>query len=203
MTGPVVWVARHGQTEWSAAGRHTSRTDVPLTAAGQQEAIALGKMLQSESFDLVESSPRQRAVRTAELAGFKPVIDNNLVEWDYGELEGLTTDQIRADYPGWDIWNGPWTGGETNEQVAARADKVVQRARALPPGAKALLFSHGHLLRVLAARWLGQPSSSGRFFMLGTATLSVLGWERGGAAVEHWNVPPGHAPGSGPAPGPQ
>jgi probable phosphoglycerate mutase len=203
MTGPVVWVARHGQTEWSEAGRHTSRTDVPLTAVGEQEAIALGAMLRPEHFDLVESSPRQRALRTAELAGFEPKVDNDLVEWDYGELEGLSSDQIKAEYPGWSIWHGPWPGGETDDQVAARADRVVQRARALPSGAKALLFAHGHLLRVLAARWLGQPAAAGRFFMLGTATLSVLGWERGGAAVERWNVPPGPGPGPDPAIGPQ
>jgi probable phosphoglycerate mutase len=203
MTGRVVWVARHGQTEWSAAGRHTSSTDVPLTAVGEQEAIALGTMLRPEHFDLVESSPRQRALRTAELAGFEPTVDNDLVEWDYGELEGLTTDQIKAKYPGWSIWHGPWPGGETAEQVAARADRAVQRARALPSGGKALLFAHGHLLRVLAARWLGQPAASGRFFMLGTATLSVLGWEHSGPAVEHWNVPPAPAPGPLPTPGPQ
>ena len=203
MTGRVVWVARHGQTEWSAAGRHTSSTDVPLTAVGEQEAIALGTMLRPEHFDLVESSPRQRALRTAELAGFEPTVDNDLVEWDYGELEGLTTDQIKAKYPGWSIWHGPWPGGETAEQVAARADRAVQRARALPSGGMALLFAHGHLLRVLAARWLGQPAASGRFFMLGTATLSVLGWEHSGPAVEHWNVPPAPAPGPLPTPGPQ
>jgi broad specificity phosphatase PhoE len=208
MTGPVVWVARHGQTQWSVAGRHTSRTDVPLTAVGEQEAVALGTMLREEHFDLVESSPRQRALRTAELAGFEPTIDNDLVEWDYGELEGLTTDQIKARYPGWSIWHGPWPGGETDEQVAARADRVVHRALALPPGAKALLFAHGHLLRVLAARWLGQSPASGRFFMLGTGTLSVLGWERGGAAVARWNVPArpalssGAAASSGAAPAP-
>ena len=203
MTGRVVWVARHGQTEWSAAGRHTSSTDVPLTAVGEQEAIALGTMLRPEHFDLVESSPRQRALRTAELAGFEPTVDNDLVEWDYGELEGLSSDQIKAEYPGWSIWHGPWPGGETDDQVAARADRAVQRARALPSGGKALLFAHGHLLRVLAARWLGQPAASGRFFMLGTATLSVLGWEHSGPAVEHWNVPPAPAPGPLPTPGPQ
>ena len=201
MTGPVVWLARHGETEWSASGQHTIRTDLPLTAAGQQEAIALGTMLRSEHFDLVESSPRQRALRTAELAGFEPAIDNDLAEWDYGELEGLTTDQIRANYPGWEIWHGPWPGGETDGQVAARADRVVQRVSALPSGAKALLFSHGHLLRVLTARWLGQPPTSGRFFVLGTATVSVLSREHGGAAVEHWNVPPSPAPGASHAPG--
>jgi len=199
MTGPVVWLARHGETQWSASGQHTSRTDLPLTVAGEQEAIALGTMLRSEHFDLVESSPRQRAVRTAELAGFKPAIYNDLAEWDYGELEGLTTGQIRANYPGWEIWHGPWPGGETGGQVAARADRVVQRARALPSGAKALLFSHGHLLRVLTARWLGQPPATGRFFVLGTATVSVLSWEHGGAAVAQWNVPPSLAPGAPPA----
>jgi probable phosphoglycerate mutase len=203
MTGPVVWVARHGQTEWSVAGRHTSRTDLPLTAAGELEAEALGAILRPEHFDLVESSPRQRALRTAELAGFKPTVDNDLVEWDYGELEGLTSDQIKAKYPGWSIWHGPWPGGETAQQVATRADRAIERARALPAGAKALFFAHGHLLRVLAARWLGQPAASGRFFVLDTATLSVLGWDRGGAAVEQWNVPSRPAPGSGPANGAQ
>ena len=193
MTGPVVWLARHGETEWSAAGQHTSLTDLPLTPAGEEEAVALGKVLRSERFDLVEASPRRRAVRTAELAGFNATIDNDLAEWDYGELEGLTTDQIRANYPGWQIWYGPWPGGETAEEVAARADRVVQRARALPAGAKALFFSHGHMLRVLAARWLGQPPTSGRFFTLGTATLSVLSWERGEPALERWDVPPSSA----------
>ncbi len=204
MTGPVVWLARHGQTEWSISGQHTSRTDLPLTTAGEQEAVTLGKGLQGVHFDLVESSPRQRALRTAELAGFTPVIDNDLVEWDYGELEGMTTDQIRARYAGWTIWHGPWPGGETDEQVAARADRVVQRARALPAGSKALFFSHGHLLRVLAARWLGQPTATGRFFTLGTATVSVLAWEPGGAAaIERWNVPPDRAPSRNPSPGPR
>jgi probable phosphoglycerate mutase len=132
------------------------------------------------------------------LAGFKPAIDKDLAEWDYGELEGLTTEQIQAGYPGWAIWHGPWPGGETAEQVAVRADRVVQRARALPPGAKAMFFSHGHFLRVLAARWLGQPASSGRFFMLGTATLSVLSWEHGGPAIERWDIPPSPLPGSQP-----
>jgi broad specificity phosphatase PhoE len=132
-------------------------------------------------------------MQTAELAGFKPTVDDDLVEWDYGELEGLTTEQIRASYPGWDIWNGPWPGGETAEEVAARADRVVTRARALAPGAKALFFSHGHMLRTVAARWLSQPPTSGRFFMLGTATLSVLSWEQDRAAVKHWNLPPGPA----------
>ena len=135
------------------------------------------------------SSPRQRALRTAELAGFRPEIDGDLAEWDYGELEGLTIDQIRARYPGWTIWAGPWPGGEQPAQVAARADRVVERALGLPAGARALVFAHGHILRVLAARWLGLPGTEGRLFALGTATVSELGWEHGQPAVQRWNMP--------------
>ena len=200
MTGPVIWLVRHGETEWSAAGRHTSWTDVPLTAIGQQEAWALRQFLGPENFGLVQSSPRQRALRTAELAGFKPEIEDDLVEWDYGDLEGRTTDQIRATYPGWTIWDGPWPGGETPAQVGQRADRVVQRALALPAGTRALLFGHGHLLRVLAARWLRQPPAAGRLFGLVTGTVSVLGWERGDPVVEHWCVPPRGLLAGGPVP---
>jgi probable phosphoglycerate mutase len=139
-------------------------------------------------------------VHTAQLAGFEPAVDENLVEWDYGELEGLTTEQIRGRFPGWTIWEGPWPGGEQPEQVAARAQKVAERARALPSGSKALVFAHAHVLRVLAACWLGQPATDGRFLSLGTATVSVLGWEHGQPAVEHWNVPSGF-PSTRPNPG--
>jgi len=200
VTGPVIWLVRHGETEWSAAGRHTSWTDVPLTAVGQQEAWALRQFLDPENFGLVQSSPRQRALRTAELAGFKPEIEDDLVEWDYGDLEGRTTDQIRATYPGWTIWDGPWPGGETPAQVGQRADRVVQRALALPAGTRALLFGHGHLLRVLAARWLRQPPTAGRLFVLVTGTVSVLGWERSDPVVEHWCVPPRGLLAAGPVP---
>jgi broad specificity phosphatase PhoE len=190
MSGPVIWLCRHGETEWSAAWRHTSRTDVPLTPKGEQEARGLGKLLHGQDFELVEASPRLRALRTAELAGFKAEVDDDLVEWDYGDLEGLTTAQIEVSHPGWSIWDGPRPGGETPEEVAARADRVVQRALALPPGSKTLLFSHGHLLRVLAARWLRQPPATGRLLALVTGTVSVLGWEHGSPVVQHWSVPP-------------
>lgn len=190
MSGPQLWLARHGETEWSASGRHTSRTDLPLTAEGEREARSLRPVLAAHRFALVQSSPRQRAVRTAELAGFAPVTDDDLAEWDYGDLEGLTTDQIRATYPGWTIWAGPWPNGEQPSQVAARADRVVSRVLALPARAKALVFAHGHILRVLAARWLGRPATDGCLLTLGTATVSVLGWEHGHAVVERWNMPP-------------
>jgi broad specificity phosphatase PhoE len=190
MPSPVIWLARHGETEWSAVWRHTSWTDLPLTRKGEKEALALGNALRGRRFELVEASPRLRALRTAELAGFKPEVDDDLVEWDYGELEGLTTAQIQARYPGWNIWDGPWPGGERPDEVADRADRVVRKALALPPGSKTLLFSHGHLLRVLAARWLRQPPTVGRLLALVTGTVSVLGWERDSPVVQHWSVPP-------------
>lgn len=186
---PGLWLVRHGQTEWSATGRHTSRTDVPLTPDGEEEALSLSGALRSRSFDLVLSSPRQRALRTAEQAGFRPEIDEDLAEWDYGELEGLTIEQIRARYPGWTIWAGPWPGGEQAAQVSVRADRVVRRALRLPGGARTLVFAHGHILRVLAARWLGLAGTEGRLLVLGTATVSELGWEHDQPAVQCWNMP--------------
>jgi probable phosphoglycerate mutase len=185
-----LWPVRHGETEWSASGRHTSRTDVPLTATGQREARNLSGALSAHRFELVLSSPRQRARCTAELAGFRPEIDEDLAEWDYGDLEGLTIDQIRARYPGWTIWTGPWPGGERPADVAARADRVVRRVLALDGGARALVFAHGHILRVLAARWLGLAGTEGRLLVLGTATVSELGWEHGQPTVQRWNMPP-------------
>jgi broad specificity phosphatase PhoE len=186
---PGLWLVRHGETEWSASGRHTSRTDVPLTAAGQVQARSLCAALGDVPFQLVLSSPRERARDTAELAGFRPEIDGDLAEWDYGDLEGLTIDQIRARYPSWTIWAGPWPGGETPPEVVARVDRVVQRVLGLAGGARALVFAHGHVLRVLAARWLRLPGTEGRLFVLGTATVSELGWEHGLPAVQRWNMP--------------
>jgi probable phosphoglycerate mutase len=182
-------LVRHGETAWSCSGQHTSRTELPLTTAGERQAKALGPVLAGRQFDLVETSPRLRAKRTAELAGFDAVEDEDLVEWDYGQLEGLTTEEIRSSHPGWTIWDGPWPGGERPEQVGARARRVLQRARAIPAQGEALLFSHGHILRALAAMWLGRPPQDGRMLMLGTATVSVLGWENGAPAVQRWNVP--------------
>ncbi len=195
---PVLWLARHGETEWSASGRHTGRTDLPLTPNGEHEAFAIRQLVAAEPFELVESSPRLRALRTAELAGFKPEVNDDLVEWDYGHFEGLTTDQIRVSHPGWTVWDGPWPGGETPDQVAERADRVLKRVLALPPGSAALLFSHQHFLRVLTARWLRQPPSMGRLFALVTGTVSVLGWERDSPVVKHWSVPPPRALSVGP-----
>jgi broad specificity phosphatase PhoE len=199
MSRVVVWLARHGQTEWSASGKHTSWTELPLTPAGEQEARALDQVLRAERFTLVLASPRERALRTAELAGYEPQIDDDLVEWDYGDFEGLTTEEIQARHPGWSVWDGPWPRGETPDQVAKRADRVIARCLALPAGAKLLLFSHGHLLRVLAARWLYLPPTAGRLLRLVTGTVSVLGWEHGAPVVEHWSVPPYGVVGAGAA----
>jgi probable phosphoglycerate mutase len=158
-----------------------------LTATGRDQARGLGRRLAGHTFELVLTSPLSRAADTASLAGFGDVVlpDPDLREWDYGALEGRLTGEIRADYPGWTIWRGPWPDGETIDAVATRADRVIARARAA--GGDVLVFAHGHLLRVLAARWLGLPPASGGLFALGTATLSVLGWEHDAAVIERWN----------------
>jgi len=185
--GHAVWLVRHGETEWARLGRHTGRTDVPLTETGRAQAIALGVRLAGHPFDLVLTSPLSRAADTAALAGFgdRAIVDPDLREWDYGAFEGRLTTEIRAEYPGWTIWRGPWPDGETIDQVAARADRVVARVRATQ--GDALVVSHGHLLRVLAARWLGLRPASGSLFALGTATVSILGWEREYPVIETWN----------------
>jgi broad specificity phosphatase PhoE len=198
MTGPEIWLARHGETEWSKSAKHTGRTDLALTPAGEEEALALRDLLRGKRFELVEASPRLRALRTAELAGFKPEVDDDLVEWDYGDFEGLTTDEIRVTYPGWTIWDGPWPGGETPDDVAERAERVVQRILGLPPGSTVLLFSHQHFLRALTARWLRQPPAMGRLLVLVTGTVSVLGWERTSPVIKHWSIPRWAAWSSGP-----
>lgn len=184
-----VWLVRHGETEWARLGRHTGRTDIPLTDAGREQARALGTRLVGRSYALVLTSPLSRAAETAALAGFGAVADPDdaLLEWDYGALEGRRTPDIQADYPDWSIWTGPWPDGETVDEVGARADRAL--ARCLDPGLQgdALLFAHGHLLRVLAARWLGLPPTSGSLFALSTATVSILGWDRGRPVIETWN----------------
>ena len=182
-----LWLVRHGETEWARLGRHTGRTDVPLTETGRDQARDLGRRLDGHPFELVLTSPLSRAADTASLAGFGDVVrqDPDLREWDYGALEGRLTAEIRADYPGWTIWRGPWPDGETIDAVATRADRVIGRARAAR--ADVLVFAHGHLLRVLAARWLDLPPASGGLFALGTATVSVLGWEHDAAVIERWN----------------
>ena len=180
------WLVRHGETEWARLGRHTGRTDVALTDVGRDQARALGRQLAGHPFALVLTSPMSRATETCALAGFPSAeIDPDLREWDYGDLEGRLTADIRAEIPGWTIWRGPWPGGETINQVAARADRIVARAQAAD--GDVLVVAHGHLLRVLAARWLGLPATSGGLFALGTASISVLGWEREAPVVERWN----------------
>jgi broad specificity phosphatase PhoE len=181
-------LVRHGETAWSVAGRHTGRTDVPLSPTGRKQALDLGRRLAGHRFALVLTSPLSRAVETAHLAGFPDGIpDDDLLEWDYGDLEGRTTAEIRKDYPGWTIWTGPWPNGETADDVAARADRVI--ARCLDPvvNGDCLLFAHGHLLRVLAARWLGMPPAGGAYFALDTATIGILGWERENRVIDTWN----------------
>lgn len=186
-TDSELWVVRHGETEWSRDGRHTSTTDLDLTDEGTEVARGLAGRLADQHFDLVLSSPRLRARRTAELAGFTDVeTTEDLAEWDYGDYEGRTTPEIREDVPDWTIWSHPSPGGESAEEVSARLDRVVQRVRA--SGGRVIVFSHGHASRVLAARWLGLPATSGRHFVLGTATLSTLAWERESPAVARWNA---------------
>jgi probable phosphoglycerate mutase len=182
-----VWLVRHGETEWARLGRHTGRTDIPLTETGREQARALGRRLAGGRFALVLTSPLSRAAETARLAGFDGValVEPDLREWDYGALEGRLTAEIREDYPGWSIWTGPWPEGETVVEVGARADRVLARLR--DADGDVLLFSHGHLLRVLAARWLGLPPASGSLFALGTATVSILGSDRENAVIESWN----------------
>ena len=183
-----VWLVRHGETEWARTGRHTGRTDIPLTETGREQARALAPRLAGHRFGLVLSSPRSRALETARIAGFgDAVVDDDLCEWDYGAHEGRTTAEIRTEVPAWSIWSGPWPGGETVDQVGARADRVI--VRCLDPGVDGdvLLFAHGHLLRVLAARWVDLRAVGGAKFALGTATLSILGWERSIRVMELWN----------------
>ncbi len=180
-----IWLIRHGETEWSRDGRHTSRTDLALTAEGERRAEALGKWLARKSFALVLSSPMRRALDTCRLAGYAGEPTPDLSEWFYGAFEGLTTTQIQVDHPGWTIWNGTPPGGETAQQVGARADRVI--ARAVAAGGDVALFAHGHVLRVLAARWLGLDPEGGRLLELSTGSVSVLDYERDTHVLHLWN----------------
>jgi probable phosphoglycerate mutase len=181
-----LWLVRHGATEWSSNGRHTSTTDLPLLPEGEEGATALRARLADQEFALVLTSPRQRARRTAELAGFPDAeVDDDLVEWDYGDYEGTSTADVREHRPGWTIWNGGAPGGETAEQVRARLDRVVARVRTVE--GDVLAFGHGHALRALTARWLELPVTDGRHFRLDTATVSVLGHERESPVLLRWN----------------
>jgi probable phosphoglycerate mutase len=179
---------RHGQTEWSAAGRHTSYTDLDLTPEGERQARAVGERLSGRTFAAVISSPRKRALRTAELAGLAVVeVTEDLAEWNYGEYEGITSDAIHRTRPGWSLWTDGAPGGETPEQVAARIDRVLAAARSLLERGDVALVGHGHSLRVAGARWIGLPASGGGLLKLGTATLSTLGFEHGAPVIDTWN----------------
>jgi len=174
---PVVYLARHGETAWTISHQHTGRTDLPLTMGGEAEAVRLGERLQGMSFAAVFTSPLQRAVRTCELAGYRSVaeVEPDLLEWNYGAYEGRTSDEIYAERPGWQLFRDGCPGGESPEQVGARADRVIRRVREI--GRDVLLFSSGHILRMFAARWLGLEPGAGRYFLLGTASLSAVGYE--------------------------
>lgn len=186
----AVWLIRHGETEWSRSGRHTGRSDVPLAPAGREQAAAVGRWLASElpSPSLVLTSPLARASDTCQLAGYgdRAVEAPELAEWDYGDYEGRTTADIRGDRPGWSLWADGVPGGETAAAVARRADQVVERVRAAD--GEVLVFSHGHFLRVLAARWVGLPPAGGRLLALDAGGLCTLGFERETPVVERWNV---------------
>jgi probable phosphoglycerate mutase len=185
---PTIYLARHGETEWSKSGQHTGRTDIALTAAGEEDGRRLKGRLAGMTFARVLSSPLSRARRTAELAGFTPELEPDLLEWDYGEYEGLTSAAIRARRPGWVLFRDGAPGGETVEQVAARVDRLAGKLKGLK--GNVLCFAHGHILRVLAARWIGQPVLLGTSLLLGTASLSVLSFNHHNLAepaIKVWN----------------
>jgi probable phosphoglycerate mutase len=186
---PAVALVRHGETEWSKSGRHTGRTDVPLTEAGRAQARLLGDMLAGWRKARALTSPLQRAVETCRLAGFARTCESvdELREWDYGVYEGRTTAAIREEIPGWSIWTHPVVNGESADEVGKRADRVIERIRA--EGQDVVVFAHGHLLRILTARWCGLTATHGRILALDTATLSVLGYERETPVVRMWNAP--------------
>lgn len=182
-----VVLARHGETEWSKSWKHTSYTDIPLTENGRARAESLVPQMAKWDFALVLSSPLVRAFETCRIAGLanRAEIEPDLVEWNYGEYEGITTAEIRKTVPGWTVFSHPSPGGETAEQVAERVDRVIARARAAD--GDVVLFAHGHVLRVLTARWLELDPRMGKHFVLSTGTVSVLGWERDTPALELWN----------------
>jgi len=183
-----LWLIRHGETEWSRSGAHTSRTDIPLTDTGRERAAEIGRYLAGHPFALVLTSPMLRARDTCRLAGFGDVaqVEPNLREWDYGDYEGLTTRQIQEDRPGWSLWRDGTPNGETVDHAAARTQAVI--ARALEAPADVALFAHGHILRILASSWLGLAPNSGRLFALSTASLSTLGYERETRVITRWNL---------------
>ncbi len=187
MPGPEIVLVRHGETLWSRSGKHTGRTDIPLTEEGRGQSERVGDTLRGRQFVLVLSSPLQRAAETCRLAGLGDVavLREELMEWDYGAYEGRTTPEIRTDVPGWSLWRDGVPGGETAADVGRRVDGVIAELAAVD--GDVALFAHGHVLRVLAARWLGLPPADGRLFALDPATISILGHERETPVIRRWN----------------
>jgi broad specificity phosphatase PhoE len=190
--GAELWLMRHGETAWSLSGAHTSRSDIPLTDKGRERALKMRDFLAGTTFAKVFTSPMQRARETCEIAGLgaQAIVEEGLREWDYGEAEGKTTKEMREKYndPEWGVWTRDLVGGETVEHVGERADGVIARALdGLADGQNVALFAHAHILRILAARWIGLEARGGQFFGLGTGSVSVLGWERETRVVNHWN----------------
>jgi broad specificity phosphatase PhoE len=181
-----VWLLRHAETEWSRDGRHTGRTDVPLTDVGREAARALRARTSGHRFALVLASPLSRALQTAELAGLTPQLRDDLVEFDYGAYEGITTDEIREQRPGWNLWRDGSAGGESADDVGRRVDRVI--AEALAASGDVALVAHGHVLRVLAARWLEQPAAFAARLLLDTGAISILGFERETRVMRSWNT---------------
>ena len=184
-----VVLVRHGETEWTITGQHTGRTDIPLTEKGRKQARLLEPLLSAANFALVLSSPLQRARETCELAGLgdRMELEPDLMEWDYGEYEGITSKEIKRTDPSWMVFRDGCPGGETPAQVGARVDRLIQRIR--PVAGRVALFAHGHLLRVFVSRWIGFPPSAGQHFLLDTSTVGVLGYYQGVPAVKRWNAP--------------
>ena len=190
----ALWLIRHGETQWSLSGAHTGRTDLPLTAAGRENAAAVGRFLAGRRFDLVLTSPLARARETCRLAGYaaQGQIEPNLREWDYGDYEGRSTAEIQRERPGWSLWSDGVANGESIDQVAARASSVIDRTS----GAEGdvALFAHGHVLRILTACWLGLPPDAARLFALGTGSVSILGYERETRVITRWNLSVSESP---------
>jgi probable phosphoglycerate mutase len=184
----MLWLIRHGETEWSLSGAHTGRTDLPLTRAGEEKAAAIRGKLEGRTFSLVLVSPLERARRTCELAGYGDAaqVEPNLLEWNYGDYEGKSTAEIRKERPDWSLFRDGVPNGESIAQVAARAEKVIERA--LGAGGDVGLFAHGHILRILASRWLGLPAEDARLLALSTASVSVLGYEHETRVITRWNL---------------
>ena len=190
LDGARLWLVRHGETEWSAAKRHTGRTDLDLTPTGRAQAAAIGRMLSEERDPYVVCSPLTRARQTAKLAELAvDRIDENLVEWDYGEYEGRTGADIRAERPDWELWTDGAPGGETPADVAARADRVLDGIRPLLPDRPVVLVAHGHICRMIAARWIEMAPTGGRHLLLDTAAPSLLSAQYGVPVIDRWNLP--------------